>query len=63
MNYYNQNFCFNCGDKVDKDDYEDVGNTRLWICGNWECEKELRSEQYAYSMNRLDWSDDEAYGY
>jgi hypothetical protein len=35
--------CFNCGDGVDEGDYDYVGNSRLWCCGEMECQRELRS--------------------
>ncbi len=38
--------CFYCGEEAD--DYEEIGRTKLWVCNNRECRRELRHEGQAY---------------
>ena len=47
---YNRNYCFNCGEEVDPNDYEEIGNNiKLWVCEKKECNRELRNEIRAFN--------------
>lgn len=47
MTDHNRGSCFWCGRQVDKEDWEEIGNNRVWVCGSSECNRELRNEQRA----------------
>jgi hypothetical protein len=37
--------CFWCGTPVSEADWDEVGRTRVYVCGAAECVRELRAEQ------------------
>ena len=43
--------CFNCA--VPCDDYEYIENTKVWVCNNPDCRKELQHQGmlYIHSLN------------
>ncbi len=52
---YNRNYCFNCGQQVDPDDWDQIGYTKVWICTRQECHRVLSQEnQGAYEQKRED---------
>lgn len=58
----NRNFCFNCGEQVDPAEHETVGNTRLWVCGQRECQRELQKAYREYCDERREELEDELRG-
>lgn len=45
MTDINRGSCFWCGEDVGKEDWDYVGQNRVWVCNNTECNRELASEQ------------------
>lgn len=53
MNSHNKGYCYYCGDRVDLEDWEYIGDhSRVWVCAKPECHKELRKEQ-RYAIDEL----------
>ena len=66
MGWVNKGSCFNCGDDVDPDDYDEIGNSRVNVCDKHECSRELRGEQraeYEDRRHRAEQDGYERYGY
>ncbi len=43
----NKGYCFNCSEPVGEKDYEEVGNARIYVCNEQECQKALQEEMRA----------------
>lgn len=41
---YNRNHCFNCGAETDPGEWDYIGNTQVWVCGDPKCNRELSRE-------------------
>lgn len=46
----NENTCYYCGIKVDPNNYEEIGNTTIWVCDDRLCQKELQEEIREYNI-------------
>lgn len=53
MTDINRGSCFWCGEKVGANDWDDVGASRVWVCGKPECNRELRNDQRAAEDERF----------
>lgn len=45
MTDINRGSCFWCGAKVGAEEWDYVGQNRVWVCGEAECNRELANEQ------------------
>lgn len=52
MNNLNRGYCYYCGQETDLENYEEVGNTRLWVCSHDACRKELRNDYAVYQAEQ-----------
>lgn len=60
MTAINRGSCFFCGETVGEDDWDDVGQNRVWVCNKSECNRELQNEQRgAYDNRFLDAMEDD----
>lgn len=55
----NENHCYYCGTQVDPNNYEDIGNTTIWVCNNQQCQKELSEEVKIYLAEQYAQAEDE----
>lgn len=46
--------CFNCGAEVGKDDWDEIGFTRVWVCSESECVRELREQNQIAEADRYE---------
>jgi hypothetical protein len=44
----NRNHCYYCGIAVDPNNYEEIGNTTIWVCDDKTCQKELSGDIKIY---------------
>lgn len=56
---YNKGTCFNCGQP--SDNYEEIGNTTLYVCDRKECNRELREEMRSYESEKRERADEDNY--
>lgn len=52
MTTFNRGSCFWCGEDVGADDWDYIGNCRVWVCSESECNRELQNEQRGAEDNR-----------
>lgn len=53
MTDINRGSCFWCGADVGAEDWDYVGQNRVWICNNAECNRELANEQRGAREERM----------
>lgn len=52
MTAINRGSCFWCGAEVGSDDWDEIGDSRVWVCNEAECNRELRNEQRGAQEDR-----------
>lgn len=40
----NESHCYYCGVETDPENYQDIGNTTIWVCYDRLCKKELADD-------------------
>jgi hypothetical protein len=55
----NENHCYYCGIEVDPSNYEDLGSTTIWVCGDKKCQKDLQYDIADYVSEQRAQAEDE----
>lgn len=55
----NRNHCYYCGVQVDPNNYEEIGQSTIWVCDDRKCQKELSEDIKVFHAEEAAQADDE----